>query len=269
MKNILGFGVNENAQPKTNPATANRRSEPVRSLVSVRFLNDGRTLTYYNDRFDLQPGDTVFVDGKLSGKIGVVEKVTKKFKINLADYKRVISVADKEIHGSYENIMDKMVSFDADAFSPEQFRTWVIPPQVTETPEEGNKEDEVILGEGYEIDLNEIEKSEDVSYTILQRAVEYCENGSVAYIAVRDGIGTAFIDGTTWYEVNFTLDGNKLREMYCDCPYPGLCKHLAAVALTLREMSKQDNFSLERDFVAFDANRFWMMVARTKKSITL
>ena len=117
--------------------------------------------------------------------------------------------------------------------------------------------------------MNEIEKSEDVSYTILQRAVEYCENGSVAYIAVRDGLGTAFIDGTTWYEINFTLDGNMLREMYCDCPYPGLCKHLVAVALTLREMGKKDSFNFERDFVAFDANRFWTMVARTKRSITL
>ena len=268
MKNILGFSINESPSNKTTAVVETRSHEPVRSLVSVRFINDGRTFTYYNDRFDLQLGDTVFVDGKLAGKIGVVEKVTRKFKINLADYKRVISVADKEIHGTYERIMDKMVSFDMDAFSPEQFRTWVIHPKTNDKSDE-NVEDEVILGEGYELDLSEIEKSDDVNYAILQRAAEYCGNGNVAYIAVRDGIGTAFIDGTTWCEVNFALEGNMLKEMYCDCPYPGLCKHLVAVALTLRELGKKDNFNLEKDFVAFDEGRFWTMVARTKKSISL
>ena len=104
MRNILGFSINDNKPEVPRPAAESKYSKPVLSLVSVRFPGDGRTLTYYNDRFDLQPGDTVFVDGKLAGKIGVVEKVTRKFKINLADYKRVLSVADKELHGTYEAI---------------------------------------------------------------------------------------------------------------------------------------------------------------------
>ena len=68
---------------------------------------------------------------------------------------------------------------------------------------------------------------------------------------------------------NFRLNGNLMREMYCDCPYPGLCKHLLAVAVTLRELSKQEGFNLEKDFVAMDVNRFWGMVAHTRNKITL
>ncbi len=268
MKNRIGFSINEGIPTEVAPVVESKNQAPGRSLVTVRFLGGGPALTYYNDRFDLQPGDTVFVEGKYAGEIGVVEKVTRKFKINLADFKRVISVADKQFHGTYESIMDKMVSFDADAFSPDQFRTWVMAPQLDENPNaEGKKE--VIFGEGYDLDMRDIEKSDDVSFAVLQRAAEYCNDGSVAYIAVRDGIGTAFIEGTYWYEVNFRLDGNMMSEMYCDCPFPGLCKHLVAVALTLRGLDKQDAFSLERDFVAFDANRFWMMIARTQKKISL
>ena len=268
MKSILGFSINDRQLETTVGTVETDTTRPVRSLVQVRFANDGRVLTYYNDRFALEVGDTVFVDGKLAGKIGTIEKVTTKFKINLADYKRVISKADREIHGTYTEVMDKMVSFDAEAFSPDQFRTWVIAPRVKDNDEE-DEDDVVIVGDGYELDLTEIEKSDDVNYSVLQRAVDYCANGSVAYLCVRDGVGTAFINGTTWYEVNFALNGDSLTEMYCDCPYPGLCKHLLAVAITLREMGKQDGFSLDRDFVAIDYRQFWSMVSRVKKSITL
>ena len=68
---------------------------------------------------------------------------------------------------------------------------------------------------------------------------------------------------------NFRLNGNLMREMYCDCPYPGLCKHLLAVAVTLRELSKQEGFNLEKDFVAMDVNRFWGMVTHTRSRVTL
>lgn len=75
-------------------------ANPVRSLVSVRFIQDGRAFTYYNDKFALEVGDHVFVSGQLAGQLGIVEKVTTRFKINLADYQRVISKASAAIHGT-------------------------------------------------------------------------------------------------------------------------------------------------------------------------
>ena len=268
MKSILGFGIGEKPKTAEIEFTPKVTESPVRSLVSVRFIGDGRAFTYYNDKFDLEVGDHVFVSGKLAGKLGVVEKVTTKFKINLADYQRVISKASGTIHGTYESVMDKMVSYDRDALSPDEFRAWVMPPAHWDGEEE-ETEDEIIVGDGYELCLPDLEEADDVSHTVLERAVDYCRTGKVAYISVRNGIGTAFIDGTTWYEVNFCLHGAMMTEMYCDCPYPGLCKHLLAVALTIRAMAKIGNLDTDRDFVAVDDNRFWSMVARTTKRVTL
>lgn len=41
---------------------------PVKSLVKIRFHSHGIELAYYNDRFDLQPGDVVYVSGKRLAK---------------------------------------------------------------------------------------------------------------------------------------------------------------------------------------------------------
>ena len=60
-----------------------------------------------------------------------------------------------------------------------------------------------------------------------------------------------------------------MTEMYCDCPYPGLCKHLLAAALTVRALVMKGKLQPDEDFVAIDSNRFWNMVARTTKKVTL
>lgn len=269
MKSILGFGIGE--KPSTESLAASPKDElsPVRSLVSVRFIRDGRVFTYYNDKFALELGDHVFVSGKLAGQLGVVEKVTTKFKINLADYQRVISKASASIHGTYESVLDKMVSYDRNAMSPDEFRAWILPPAHWEGDGSEDQEDEIVIGDGYELSLSELEENDDIIPSVLERAVDYCRGGKVAYIAVRDGIGTAFIDGTTWYEVNFRLCGDTMTEMYCDCPYPGLCKHLLAVALTVRAMVKHGHLDSGADFIAIGEDRFWTMVARTTKRVTL
>ena len=268
MKNIIGFSISEPQQP-LDVGTARRETVPaVRSLVSVRFPGRGMPLTYYNDLFDLQEGDFVFVSGKLAGQVGRVEKVTTKFRINLADYQRVISKANSCIHGAYESVLDKMVSFGCDAMSPDEFRSWVLPPKGWDRME-GDPEDEIILGDGYELQLPELEQDDEVDGAVLERAVNYCSEGKVAYICVRGGIGTAYVEGSTWYEVNFMLDGDSMTEMYCDCPYPGLCKHMLAVAVTLRALIANFKVSAYSDFVAIDSNRFWYMVATTTKKISL
>ena len=90
----------------------------------------------------------------------------------------------------------------------------------------------------------------------------------MAYISVINGIGTAFVHGTEWYEVNFRLDNALLTEMYCECPYPGLCKHLIAVAIILNGLVKE-GLDTEKDFVAIDDSYFWGFVARSTNKITL
>ena len=232
-------------------------------LVSVRF-EDGRTLTYYNDGLVLSPGELVFVSGKLAGKPGVVEKVTTKFRANLANFERVIARVGCRITGTYEKVLEKMVSYDPVALSPEGFRSWILPPE-----DEEDEEEQILVGEGYELDLEEPENNEDVDPGVFERALDYCRTGKVAYICVRDGEGIAYIEGTEWYKVDFYLEGNKLTGMYCECPYPGLCKHLLAVALTLHALAEYGEMDLSRDFVMIDDVRFWSMVSRSTKRITL
>ena len=267
MKSILGFGISETPAAESAALPAKEERGPVRCLVSVRFPQEGRTLTYYNDKFILEPGDHVFVSGKLAGQLGVVEKVTTRFKIRLADYQRVVSKACSSLHGTYESILDRMVSYDAEALSPDAFRSWILPP-VEEEDGSDPAAGETVLGEGYALSLSAPENCEDFDPAVLGRALAYCEEGKLAYIALRGGIGTAYVEGSAWYELNFRLQGDMLTEMYCDCPYPGLCKHLLALAISLRALEAK-GLDLGRDFTAVEEERFWRLAARTGKRVTL
>ena len=91
----IGFSVSEEKEKMTAPEPPDvaEEREPRRSVVRVQFPQRNMTLAYYNDRFDLHCGDLVYVDGKLEGKRGRVVDVNYNFRINLADYKRVIGVA--------------------------------------------------------------------------------------------------------------------------------------------------------------------------------
>ena len=86
-------------------------STPKKSLVQVYFPKRGMNLSYYNDQFDLQVGDTVYVDGKLEGLRGRVTAVNYSFKVKLSDYKRVIAVADTHISGELRMAGSHLVSF--------------------------------------------------------------------------------------------------------------------------------------------------------------
>ena len=58
---------------------------------------------------------------------------------------------------------------------------------------------------------------------LYERLISIREESAVIkqYICVHGGTGTAFIEGTEWYEVNFMLDGDSMTELYCDCPGRG------------------------------------------------
>lgn len=61
------------------------------------------------------------------------------------------------------------------------------------------------------------------------------------------------MEGTKWYEVNFTYKNGVVSDMYCECPYAALCKHNFAVLITLRALLKNVD---GEDFTAFDWNCF-------------
>ena len=150
MKSILGFGrENEKTAEVTTDVEREMTNAPIKSLVQVRFPDVNRSYAYYNDKLDLRAGDLVFVSGKLAGTCGVVESVNYKFKINLADYERVIAHPEVKLSGTYSQVMDKMVSYDQHAVSSDTFRSWVKTPIF----EDDEDKPEFVTGEGYSFEL--------------------------------------------------------------------------------------------------------------------
>ena len=262
MKSVLGF-LNPEKQEELAPVREKEISEsPVRSVAEVRFLADGQVYPYYNDRFDLEVGDMVFVTGKKEGMPGVVISVTRKFKVDLSYYQKILSAAHITLRGTFTPIVNMMVSTDSEA-SPgaELFRAWVKAPKTEEQTAQ------IVYGEGYELPLDTLEQDKEVKPQILDRAVDYCESGNVRFLSLRDGVGTAFVEGGSWYEVNFRYANRQITELYCECPYPGLCKHELAAAIVLRKMFEELN--AETDFTAIEQRFFREMLSITRQKITL
>ncbi len=262
---IVGFGQGDTKPMVEKPSKIVTVKTPVRSLVSISFDRMNRPLTYYNDQFDLKPGDRVFVTGKLEGEVGFVESVTTKFRIRIADYQKVISLAQTTIHGTYAPKGNMMLSNDMDALMPEDFRKWVLPPRDAEE----QPENEIVFGDGYEIPLENPSTAEGVDPAVFDRAIDICRSGRIGYVSVRNGEGKAFIRGSRWYELDFVLDGNMLKEAYCECPYAGLCKHLLAVGVILNAMRRNHDIDFERDFTLISADQFWNMARHIRQEVTL
>ena len=130
--------------------------------------------------------------------------------------------------------------------------------------QEEEDEDEVISGEGYTIDINNIEACEDITSVIAERAVNYCSEGRVRYLCIQDGAGRAYVEGSKWYRVDFRFSEGMMTDIYCDCPYSELCKHEVAVAITLKMLFKQPQFKNAGDFMALDRWLFWQLASRAE-----
>ena len=286
MKSILGFRDSEADDiMETMPAEARTEEVPVRSLVQVRLSGYG-SLTYYNDRFDLQPGDLVYVSGKLEGRIGRVESVSTRFRIRKSDFEKVIRKLDTSVHGEFAPADGFMVSGDPNVIPPERCRSWVIPPEPPKSrlwyvdPETGTRkgylesgidadgtDDEIVEGDGFELSLADLENEPDVRKVILERAKGYVKEKRVKYIRMESGAGKAYVLGGNWYEVEFSLNEDEISGLYCDCPYPGLCKHAMAVLLTIRDQLKAPAFA--EDYAAVENDWFWRFLGKRPQKITL
>jgi len=265
MKSILGFTAPKEAEPQPICAKPAEPELPVRSLVKIKFSGINKELSYYNDKFLLKEGDVVFVSGKLWGQPGRVTEVTTKFCIHTKDYERVLSKLDLTLHGSFRAVKNQMVCFDAELpITPPRFKSWITPPIDPKQPKKDNPEpeDEVISGEGFVMDIHDLDGCEDLTKVIWERGLDYYAEGNVKYLCVKNGVGRAFVKGTQWYQVNFRVDENGLMtDVYCDCPYMGLCKHEAAVALSLLLLSKNTGYSPDSSFVALSRDVFWQLAS--------
>jgi len=227
MKFPIGFAFNDESKKVEIEPLVQQVTVPVKSLVQVYFPERNQTLTYFNDQFDLKRGDFVFVDGKLEGIRGIVREVNKNFKIKVADYKKVVSVADTKVSGQMHMAGSHFVSFDAAVLPYEKIRTWYLPPVKLEDEHETGSDDTVIT-------LDKLVEMK-VSQVVWERGHEYYMDNHVRYISVDDGCGRAIVEGERAYEVEFDFADGEIRNLICSCPCGYTCKHEVAAMMQLKE----------------------------------
>ena len=227
MKLPMGFTFDDGSEKVELAPLTQQATVPVKSLVQVYFPEQNQTLTYFNDQFDLKRGNFVFVDGKLDGIRGIVREVNKNFKIKVADYKKVISVADTNVSGQMYMAGSHFVSFDAAVLPYEKIRTWYLPPVKPEDEYEIGNDDTVII----------LDKLGDmkVPQVIWERGREYYMDNHVRYICVADCHGRAIVEGEHAYEVEFDFADGEIRNLICSCPCGYTCKHEVAAMMQLKE----------------------------------
>ena len=198
-----------------------------KSVVQVRFPGRDMALSYYNDRFDLKVGDLVYVDGKLEGQLGRITEINYNFKIKIADYKKVIAVADTEVYGQLYMAGSHFIAFDPDVIPAEKILTWFqAPPKEDEEFASGNDESSFLLDEL---------KDMNISSAVAERGLSYYVENHVSYICVDHGHGFAIVEGSKNYIVEFLYTDGRISHLTCECPCSYTCKHEFAAMLQLQE----------------------------------
>lgn len=213
------------AQVEREAPSAQKR--PCRSVVQVYFAARNMTLAYYNDKFDLNCGDIVYVDGKLEGMRGRVTDVNYNFKIKLSDYKRVIAVVDTEVKGKFFMAGSHFVTFDRAALPAEKVVTWYKAP-VTQEEEFACGSDDTSF---FLDDLSGM----NVGKAIAERGYDYYAENRVKYIGVDGTKGYAIVSGSENYEVEFEYRNGEISSLVCSCFCSYNCKHEVAAMLQLKE----------------------------------
>ena len=232
MKHKIGFWAEtQEDSVRTAQSAAKPSSPPKKSLVQVYFPKQNMTLSYYNDRFDLQVGDIVYVDGKLEGLRGHVTAVSHSFRIKLSDYKRVIAVADTHITGELHIVGSHLVAFDPKTIPYEKIITWFKAPDKEEDIYVSGSDDQ-----GFPLDDLSGMKA---SSAIAERGCEYYRENRVVYLCLDHGHGRGIVEGTSPYEIEFDYCSGTIQNLTCSCYCSYPCKHTVAAMLQLRELLKQ------------------------------
>ena len=240
MKFKIGFTSDsyDKKQAEDTIRTIPRSIAPRKSVVQVQFPGRSSALAYYNDRFDLQVGDFVYVDGKLEGQRGRVTDVSYNFKIKLSDYKRVIALVDTTVTGRFHYAGSHFVTFDRDAIPFEKVVNWFKAPV--------KEEDEFISGsDDASFRLDDLQGMK-ISPAVAERGHDYYMENNVVYISIDGTRGYAVVEGSEAYEVEFEYRNGEISQLTCSCFCSYHCKHEFAAMLQLRETLEK----IEKNYAA-------------------
>lgn len=269
MKHPIGFCVQGSAPEAVPAPAAPAETAAVPSVVRVFFSELHRAYSYYNDRFDLHNGNLVYVSGQLAGQRGRVVEVDYNFRIRLADYQRVIGVADTAVHGTFYTLGAYVFTLERNALPFRQVRSWFFPPEADGEYATGH-------GPGPVYALDVLEQTH-VSSDVAEKGGAYYAENRVVYLSVDGTQGHAIVQGTVPYDLTFTYTGGTVSALTCTCYETGLCKHGAAVLLQLRETLEKihehwpDALAEDGYFAAVSKSAFSFFTTSSSKpaSITL
>lgn len=224
----IGFTAEYSDSNYETPVELTQRgAAPRKAVVQVSFPGRGNSLAYYNDQFDLHIGDIVYVDGKLEKQRGRVVEINYNFKIKVSDYKRVIGLADTEVHGQFFCAGSHFVTFDRTALPQGRIVTWYKAP--------AKEDDEYVSGrDDSSFRLDDL-KSMHIHAAIAERGHDYYMETRVRYISVDGTKGYAIVEGSAPYEVDFEYCNGEVRGLVCSCFCSYNCKHEFAAMLQLKE----------------------------------
>lgn len=267
MKFSIDLRVKSRGKPELDPIEANKpvADKVLKSLVDIYFPARGMTLSYYNDRFDLAPGDLVYVEGKLEGKLGQVVSVSRQFKIKLSEYKRVIAKVDTQVCGRFHLLGSHVAVFDRDTIPYSKVITWFKAP--------GFDDEEYVTGDGEDEGFFLDELSEmGIQHEVAERGIEYYRENRVSYLSL-DGIhGRAIVEGTEPYVLDFEYIEGEVCNLVCDCYCKYRCKHELATMLQLRdalsmiEKNYGDQYARTGYFAALSKPAFMRFVFDRRKT---
>ena len=174
---ISGFG---GASQEGQETSAVREAEPVsaaprKSVVQVCFPETGRSLAYYNDRFDLKAGDRVYVSGKLEGVLGIVTSVNYNFRIRLSEYQKVIFQVNTRVHGRFYMSASHFITFDPVALPAAQVTSWFRAPV-------GEGEEFASGNDDFSFSLEHLEEMK-ITNAIAERGHDYFMENRVRYLS--------------------------------------------------------------------------------------
>lgn len=263
MKFKIGFTADNSKENVIVPNKPEQeKTAPRKSVVDIRFENYHKVLSYYNDKFDLQCGDLVYVEGQFEDQLGCVVAVNYNFKIKLSDYKRVIAVADTNVSGEFFMSESMFITFDHNTLPQSKAITWFKAPCY---------ESFVSGGDDTVFALNDIGNM-NVSAEIARRGYDYYMNNKVKYLCIDGTKGYAIVEGSENYEVEFEYNNGDISNLVCSCFCSYNCKHQVAAMLQLKETldviekNYADKFNESNYFSAVNKATMFVYVVDRKRN---
>lgn len=154
--------------------------------------------------------------------------VNYNFRINLADYKRVIGVADTNVSGRFTLAGSHVLTFDRAALPRRKVMSWYKAPSKPDTEYACGSDDSTFP-------LRELHRMR-VDVAVAERGYAYYAENRVRYLCLDGMKGYALVEGTEPYDVEFVYSDGMIYALTCSCYCVGNCKHEVAAMLQLREM---------------------------------